>query len=118
MATHREAFRGFAQFSSGPREKRVPPRGCATERGAAVPTKVMTNSDVARMVQTSDEWIRSRTGISERRIAEAGETTVSMGTLAAQRALERAGIAAREIDLVICASTTPDHLLPSSASLV
>src|SRR5947207_13968561 len=86
--------------------------------GSYVPAKVMTNSDVARMVQTSDEWIRSRTGISERRIAEAGETTVSMGTLAAQRALERAGIAARELDLVICASTTPDHLLPSSASLV
>src|SRR5438445_7966162 len=86
--------------------------------GSYVPAKVMTNSDVARMVDTSDEWIRSRTGISERRVAGPGETTVSMGTLAAQRALERAAIAARDIDLVICASTTPDYLLPSSASLV
>src|SRR5262249_13404290 len=86
--------------------------------GSYIPAKVMSNSELEKLVDTSDDWIRSRTGIKERRIAGPGETTASMSTVAAQRALERAGLAANDLDLVISASTTPDHLLPASACLI
>ncbi len=86
--------------------------------GSYIPAKVMSNSELEKLVDTSDDWIRSRTGIKERRIAGPGETTATMSTVAAQRALERAGLAANDLDLVISASTTPDHLLPASACLI
>ncbi len=70
------------------------------------------------MVETSDEWIRARTGIAERRLATEGETTTSMAVVAAQRALERARMDAIDLDLVICASTTPDYLLPAASCIV
>ncbi len=86
--------------------------------GHYVPEKVLTNKDLEGLVETNDEWIRSRTGISERRVAASHETTSSMATEAAKRALARARLAAIDLDLVICASTTPDHLMPATACLV
>jgi 3-oxoacyl-[acyl-carrier-protein] synthase-3 len=93
-------------------------KAAITGWGCFTPAKVLDNNDLARMVDTTDEWIRSRTGISERRIASAGETTGTMCTIAAQRALESARIPAADIDLIICATTTPDHLLPATACLI
>ena len=86
--------------------------------GSWVPERVLTNADLERMVDTSDEWITSRTGIRERRIAAAGETTSDMAVKAGRRALERAGVAAENIDLIIVATITPDMPFPSTACLV
>src|SRR5438876_371335 len=86
--------------------------------GCYSPVKVLTNQDLERTLDTNDEWIRSRTGIRERRIAGPGETTATMSLLASQRALAKAGLAAQDLDLIICATTTPDHLLPGTACLV
>ena len=86
--------------------------------GAYSPGRILTNDDVARLVDTNDEWIRSRTGIVERRIAGTGETTSTMGLTAARQALEQAQLAPRDVDLVICATTTPDYLLPATACLI
>jgi len=82
------------------------------------PAKVMSNHDLEKLVETDDEWIQSRTGIRERRIAAPGETTSSMATIAAKQALVEAELSARDIDLIICATTTPDHLLPATACLI
>jgi 3-oxoacyl-[acyl-carrier-protein] synthase-3 len=78
----------------------------------------MTNDELAHMVDTSDEWIRTRTGIRERRIAAQAETTSDMGLRAAERALENAGLGAAEIDLVIVATITPDTPMPATACLI
>src|SRR5438128_1848076 len=86
--------------------------------GRYVPEKVVTNADLTQLIDTSDEWIRTRTGIRERRIAGPEETTSSMCIHAARRALEKAQLDAADIDLVICATTTPDHLLPATSCLV
>ncbi|QSO54998.1 ketoacyl-ACP synthase III [Alicyclobacillus curvatus] len=86
--------------------------------GSAVPERVLTNADFEKMVDTSDEWIVTRTGIRERRIAETGEATSDYATLACQRAIEAAGIRAEDIDQVICATVTPDMMFPSTASII
>jgi 3-oxoacyl-[acyl-carrier-protein] synthase-3 len=86
--------------------------------GHYVPEKVLTNQELEALVETSDEWIRTRTGIQERRIAAPGETTSTMCALAARQALERAAMSSTDLDLVICATTTPDYLLPATACLV
>jgi 3-oxoacyl-[acyl-carrier-protein] synthase III len=86
--------------------------------GMAVPDKVLTNHDLEAIVETSDEWIQSRTGIKERRIAGENDTTASLGLKAAQRALEVADILPEELDLVIVATSTPEHIFPSTASLI
>jgi len=86
--------------------------------GAYLPERVMTNAELATLVDTSDAWIRERTGIGERRIAAPGETTADMGVKASRQALERAGVAAEEIDLIVLATATPDHTFPASATLV
>lgn len=86
--------------------------------GMAVPEKVLTNEDLERMVETNDEWIMSRTGIRERRLASPEETSATLGTLAARRALMDAGIAGAEIDLVICATATGDYPWPATACLI
>ena len=78
----------------------------------------MTNDDIAKLVDTSDEWIRDRTGIRERRIASPEETTASLATAAALKALNVANLSPREIDLIIVATSSPEHLFPSTASLV
>ena len=83
--------------------------------GAYLPKRVITNADLARIVDTSDEWIRERTGIEERHIAEEGEYTSDMGIAASRQALVRAGIDPVDIDLVICATATPDRTFPATA---
>jgi 3-oxoacyl-[acyl-carrier-protein] synthase-3 len=84
----------------------------------ATPDRVLTNDDLAKMVDTSDEWILSRTGISERRIAEPGETTATLAVDASLRALELTDINAKDIDLIIVATSTPEYLFPSTACIV
>lgn len=86
--------------------------------GSYVPTKVLSNADLESMVETTDEWITTRTGIRERRLAAPGEATSHMATEAAKRALESAGIRAEEVDLIIVATITPDMQFPSTACLV
>lgn len=86
--------------------------------GAYTPERVLTNGDLSRMVDTSDEWIRSRSGIRERRIAADTEATSDLAVLAAQRALADAGTAPGEIDLLIVATVTPDHPMPATACVV
>jgi 3-oxoacyl-[acyl-carrier-protein] synthase-3 len=86
--------------------------------GSALPERVLTNADLEKFVETSDEWIRTRTGIRQRHIAADGETTGDLSTLAAQRALDAAGIKASEIDLIVLGTTTPDIIFPSTACLV
>ncbi|RKE85252.1 beta-ketoacyl-ACP synthase III [Rhizobium sp. AG855] len=83
--------------------------------GASLPKRVVTNRDLEDMVETSDEWIVQRTGIRQRYIAGEGETTASLGTAAAEQALQRAGLTAQDIDLIICATSTPDNTFPATA---
>jgi 3-oxoacyl-[acyl-carrier-protein] synthase-3 len=86
--------------------------------GRYAPAQVLTNRDLERMVDTSDEWITSRTGIRERRVAAADETTASMAAVAGLRAIHTAGIDPDEIDLILVATLTPDYWMPSTAALV
>ncbi len=86
--------------------------------GSYAPKRIVTNHDLSRQVDTSDEWIFTRTGIRERRIAGPGETTSMMATEAARRALDNAGVTAAQIDLVIVATMTPDMPMPATACLV
>lgn len=86
--------------------------------GSYLPAKVLTNDDLAKMVDTSDEWIAARTGIRERHVAAEGETTSDLGYHAALRALEAAGVAAEDIDLIVVGTTTPDLIFPSTACLI
>lgn len=94
-------------------------RTCSvTGVGAYVPAQIMTNADLERMVDTTDEWITSRTGIRERRIAGPEEATSDLAAHAARRALESAGVTPEQVDLIIVATITPDMLFPSVACLV
>lgn len=86
--------------------------------GCAVPDNVVTNHDLEKVLQTTDEWIKSRTGISERCVLEPGKATSDMATTAALRACESAGFDPIEVELIILATVTPDHVLPSTAALV
>jgi 3-oxoacyl-[acyl-carrier-protein] synthase-3 len=86
--------------------------------GAYLPSRVLSNADLSRMVNTSDAWIMQRTGIHERRIAADGETTSDMGLKAARAALEQAGVDASSIDLIVMATSTPDNTFPASAVAV
>ena len=86
--------------------------------GSYVPAKVLTNADLARMIETTDEWITTRTGIKERRIAAKNEFTSDLATQAALCAMRRAGVTADQVDLIIVATATPDMPFPSTACLV
>jgi 3-oxoacyl-[acyl-carrier-protein] synthase-3 len=86
--------------------------------GSYLPEKVLTNEDLSKIVDTSDEWIAARTGIRERHIAAEGETTSDLGYHAAVRALEAAGVDAKELDLIVVGTTTPDLIFPSTACLI
>jgi len=86
--------------------------------GSYVPKKILTNADLEKMVETTDEWITTRTGIKERRIAAATKATSDMGAEAAKHALESAGIEASEVDLILCATVTPDMPFPSTACFI
>ncbi|MGE0724993.1 MAG: 3-oxoacyl-ACP synthase, partial [Alphaproteobacteria bacterium] len=87
--------------------------------GAALPASRVSNDDLVRRgVDTSDEWIRQRTGIAERRIAGPGETTSTLATAASRAALDRAGLAPDDLDLIVLATTTPDETFPATATQV
>jgi 3-oxoacyl-[acyl-carrier-protein] synthase-3 len=86
--------------------------------GSYLPEKVLTNDDLAKFVDTSDEWITSRTGIRERHVAAEGETTGDLAYHASVRALEAAGVEASELDLIVLGTTTPDLIFPSTACLI
>jgi len=96
----------------------VTPHAHVVGWGKYIPHRVLTNDDLSRMVDTSDEWILSRTGIRERRLADDGETTATMAVQAARCALEVAGLSPAQLDLIIVATVTPDHLFPATACLV
>jgi len=91
---------------------------CIAGTGSYVPEKILTNEELAKRVDTSDEWIFTRTGIRERRIAAEGEFTSHMASNAARRALEQAGMEASEIQLIIVATITPDTITPATACYV
>ena len=86
--------------------------------GSYLPEKVLTNADLEKIVDTTDEWITSRTGIKERRLAADGEATSDLATKAARQAMEQAGVQAEEIDLIIVATISPDTFFPSTACFV
>jgi len=87
--------------------------------GAYAPKKILTNEELSTMVDTTDEWITKRTGIKERHIAREDETTSDMGVSAAKLAIERSGIDASEIDMIICATISPDYFcMPSTATII
>lgn len=86
--------------------------------GSAVPERVLTNFDLEKMVETSDEWIRTRTGIRERRIADEGMASSDLAEQAARRALEMAGVEPGDVELIVVATVTPDMVFPSTACLV
>jgi|TARA_B100001079_G_scaffold65667_1_gene55899 3-oxoacyl-[acyl-carrier-protein] synthase-3 len=86
--------------------------------GSSLPDRILTNQELESMVDTSDEWIQSRTGISERRIAAEGETTCDLAEKASLNAMDAAGVDPLDIDLVVLATTTPDQVFPSTACLL
>ena len=83
--------------------------------GHALPKRVVTNAELAAKIDTSDEWIVERTGIRQRHIAGEGETTATLATEAAQKALSHAGLKASDIDLIVLATATPDYTFPATA---
>ncbi len=91
---------------------------CIAGTGSYLPERILTNAELAIQVDTSDEWITSRTGIKERRIAAEGEFTSHMASYAAKRALEQAGLAAEDVELIIVATITPDTPTPATACYV
>lgn len=104
-------------MKNSPRSKvRQPSRAVSiVGTGSYVPEKVLTNAELEKMVDTTDEWIVTRTGIKERRIAAEGEFTSHMAAKAARRAMEQAGVTAEEIQLIVVATVTPDTFFPSTA---
>ena len=107
------------------RQPRSSPRSAKSQRtvsivgtGSYVPEKILTNDDLSKMVDTSDEWITTRTGIKERRVAAKDENTSDMAAKAAVRALEQAKISAKDVDLLLVATATPDMLFPATACFV
>ena len=86
--------------------------------GSYLPTKILTNADLEKLVDTSDEWIRSRTGIEQRHVAAEGETTTDLAEHASRRAIEDAGVAAADIDLICVGTTTPDLVFPNVGTLL
>ncbi len=86
--------------------------------GAYLPEKILSNADLEKMVETSDEWIVSRTGMKERRLAGEHEFTSDMGTMAGLMAIQKAGLAPESIDLILVATLTPDYIFPSTACLI
>ncbi len=86
--------------------------------GAYLPAEVLSNEDLAARVDTSDEWIRKRTGIRQRHIAAEGELTSDLGVEASTEALRQAGIAGEDLDLIVCATATPDETFPATATRI
>ncbi len=86
--------------------------------GSYLPSRVVTNAELAKRVDTTDEWIRQRTGIRERRMAEDGEMTSDLGVKAAEEALAMAGLSGADLDLIVCATATPDETFPATATRI
>ena len=86
--------------------------------GSYLPEKVLTNQDLEKIMDTTDEWIRERTGIVKRHIASGDETACDLAEVAASRAMEAAGKTPRQVDLIVLATTTPDRVFPSTACLL
>jgi 3-oxoacyl-[acyl-carrier-protein] synthase-3 len=86
--------------------------------GHSYPEGILTNADLEKIVETSDEWITTRTGIKQRHKAAENEYTSQFGTAAARQALERAGLKPEDLDIIICATTTPDQIMPSTGALI
>jgi len=86
--------------------------------GSYLPEKVVTNADLVRLIDTSDEWIRSRTGIAQRHVAAEGQTTTDLAECAARRAMDSAGVTAADIDLILVGTTTPDLVFPNVGTLL
>lgn len=93
-------------------------RAKVTGIGASVPDKVLTNADFEKFLDTSDEWITQRTGIKERRVVSEGESTSTLAVRAARKALDNAGIKPTDLDLIICATVTPDMSIPATACFI
>lgn len=89
-----------------------------TGTGSFIPERRLTNDDLSKIVETSDEWITQRTGIKERRIAGPNDTSASMGAAASRRAIESAGMDAKEIELIVVATSTPEMVFPSTACFI
>ena len=90
----------------------IPIRAKISALGSYLPPRVLTNADLEKMVDTTDEWIQQRTGMRERRIVGHGETTATLASAAAKKALDNAGVAAADIDLIVVCTLTPDMLTP------
>ncbi|MBM3201453.1 MAG: ketoacyl-ACP synthase III [Chlamydiae bacterium] len=86
--------------------------------GSYFPERVLSNAELEKIVDTTDEWITSRTGMKERRIAAKEESASDMGAIAAEKAIQNSDVKAEDLDLIICATLTPDHLFPSTACLI
>ena len=110
----------MATLRTDPEQSRRAPnlRSVVVGTGSSLPERVVTNAALAEQMDTSDEWIVQRTGIRQRHIAAADETTSVLGMRAAQSALDDAGLTADDIDLVICATSTPDHTFPATATQI
>src|SRR3970040_1318555 len=93
-------------------------RASITGIGSYLPNKVLTNYDLEKMVDTSNDWIIQRTGIKERRIVENGVTTSDIATQASLRAMEDAGISPKDLDMIITSTITPDHIFPSTSCYI
>ncbi len=93
-------------------------RSIVTGCGSYLPAQIVTNEDLAKKVDTTDEWIRQRTGIRQRHIAAEGEMTSDLGTAAAKEAMAQAGISPADVDLIICATSTPDETFPATATRI
>ena len=86
--------------------------------GSYVPEKIRTNADIEKLVDTNDEWIRTRTGVEERRIAAADETASTMAIRAAEKALAQAGVDGRDLDAIVVATISPDYIFPNTGALI
>ena len=93
-------------------------RSLVTGCGAYLPAQVLTNAELAKKIDTTDEWIRQRTGIRQRHIAADGEMTSDLGTAAAREAMAQAGVVPADIDLIVCATSTPDETFPATATRI
>ncbi len=94
------------------------PRAAIAGLGSAVPQRVLSNADLEKMLDTNDEWITQRTGIKERRIVSEGQSTVTLAVEAARGALDQAGMTADQLDLIICATITPEMTLPTTGCII
>ena len=96
----------------------APLRGAIVGVGSYAPSKVLSNQDLEKLVDTSHEWILKRTGIRERRMCSDGESTATMGLAAAKSALDDAGITADQVDIIICATVSPELIFPATHQMI